>query len=45
LRVRSFIDFVVERLGRSPQHVLDARELAAAQALGSPKTRRGARQR
>jgi DNA-binding transcriptional LysR family regulator len=44
-RVRSFIDFVVERLGQSPQHVLDARELSAAQAMGSPKTRRGARQR
>jgi DNA-binding transcriptional LysR family regulator len=33
-RVRSFIDFVVERLGRSSKHVLDARELAMAQAKG-----------
>ena len=42
-RVRSFIDFVVERLGRSSEHVLGARELALAQ--GSQKTRRRATQR
>jgi DNA-binding transcriptional LysR family regulator len=42
-RVRSFIDLAVERLGQSSEHVLDARELAMAQAKGCRKTRRGSR--
>jgi DNA-binding transcriptional LysR family regulator len=44
-RVRAFIDFVVERLGRSSEHVLDARELATAQADGGGAGPRGAKRR
>ncbi len=40
-RVRSFIDFTVERLGRSSDYVLEAGELAAAEAKGRKKLRRG----
>lgn len=39
-RVRAFIDLAVERLAGSSQYVLDARELAAAQAKGRRKPRR-----
>jgi hypothetical protein len=38
--VRAFIDMTVERLGRSSNHVLDARELALAEAKGRRKARR-----
>jgi DNA-binding transcriptional LysR family regulator len=40
LRVRAFIDLAVERLAGSSQYVLDARELAAAEAKGRRKPRR-----
>ncbi|WP_133650945.1 LysR family transcriptional regulator [Paraburkholderia flava] len=39
-RVRAFIDLAVERLGDSSAYVLDARELAAAEAKGRRKRRR-----
>lgn len=39
-RVRSFIDFAIERLAGSSEHTLDARELAAAEAKGVRKARR-----
>ncbi len=39
-RVRAFIDLTVERLADSPDYVLDARELAQAEAKGRKKTRR-----
>lgn len=38
-RVRAFIDLTVERLARSTEFVLDARELAAAEAKGRKRTR------
>lgn len=39
-RVRAFIDLSVERLAQSSAYVLDARELAAAEAKGRRKPRR-----
>ncbi len=39
-RVRAFIDLAVERLAGSSAYVLDARELAAAEAKGRRKKRR-----
>ncbi len=39
-RVRAFIDLAVERLAGSSDYVLDARELAAAEARGRRKPRR-----
>ena len=39
-RVRAFIDLAVERLAGSSDYVLDARELAAAEAKGRRKPRR-----
>jgi DNA-binding transcriptional LysR family regulator len=39
-RVRAFIDLAVERLAQSREYVLDARELAAAEAKGRRKPRR-----
>jgi DNA-binding transcriptional LysR family regulator len=39
-RVRAFIDLTVERLAGSLDYVLDARELAAAEAKGRRKKRR-----
>jgi DNA-binding transcriptional LysR family regulator len=39
-RVRAFVDLTVERLARSSDYVLDARELAVAEAKGRRKTRR-----
>ena len=40
IRVRAFIDLSVERLARSSDYVLDARELAVAESKGRKKTRR-----
>lgn len=40
-RVRAFIDLTVERLARSSDYVLDARELAMAEAKGRKKVRQG----
>ena len=42
-RIRAFIDLAVERLAGSSEFVLDARELAAAEAKGRRKTRAAAR--
>lgn len=39
-RVRAFIDLTVERLAGSADYVLDARELAAAEAKGRKVSRR-----
>jgi len=39
-RVRAFIDLAVERLLNSPDYVLDARELAMAEAKGRKQARR-----